>query len=257
MTITLADVQAASTRIADGIYHSPCPRSVQLSELCGMPIYCKLDYLQRTGSFKERGARNALILLTAEQKAAGVIAASAGNHALGLAYHGSLLGIGVTVVMPRFAPLIKVATCRRLGANIVQHGETFAEARAKAHELAAQRGLTYVHGMTIRPSSPAKEPWASRFSNKSPTSKPSSCRSAAAVCWPESRWRSNPCARRAGGRCRTAERAEFQRRFGGGRGGQCSLPADLGRWFGSGDRRPHGLWRRPRSRGRDRRGRRR
>ena len=113
MTLTLADVVDAKHRIAEGIYLSPCPESIPLAEICGAPSYCKLDYLQRTGSFKERGARNALLLLSDEQRRRGVISASAGNHALGLAYHGKLLGIHVTVVMPRFAPLIKL---RRLPA---------------------------------------------------------------------------------------------------------------------------------------------
>lgn len=111
-----------------------------------MQIYCKLDYLQRTGSFKERGARNALLLLNDDQRARGVVAASAGNHALGLAYHGQLLGIRVTVVMPRFAPLIKITTCRRLGANVILHGETFREAREDAHQIAEREKLTYIHG---------------------------------------------------------------------------------------------------------------
>ncbi|HEV3416592.1 MAG TPA: pyridoxal-phosphate dependent enzyme, partial [Pirellulales bacterium] len=124
MPVTLADIVAARSRIAGGIAVTPCPESIQLSELCGARIYCKLEYLQRTGSFKERGARNALLQLDAAQRKRGVVAASAGNHALGLAYHGKLLGVGVTVVMPRFAPLIKVSTCRRLGARIVLHGET-------------------------------------------------------------------------------------------------------------------------------------
>src|SRR6478735_3040026 len=109
-SVTIDDIIAARQRIAGGIYVSPCPESIQLSELCGAKIYCKLEYLQRTGSFKERGARNALLQLDDQQRQRGVIAASAGNHALGLAYHGQLLGIGVTVVMPRFAPLIKVST---------------------------------------------------------------------------------------------------------------------------------------------------
>src|SRR5213080_2891161 len=103
--ITLADIVAARDRIAGGIYASPCVESIPLSQLTGAHIYCKLDYLQRTGSFKERGARNALLLLDAEQRRRGVIAASAGNHAQGLAYHGSLLDIPITVVMPHFAPL--------------------------------------------------------------------------------------------------------------------------------------------------------
>jgi len=109
-TVTLADIRAAHDRIRSGIYRSPCPQSIPLSDLTGCRIWCKLDLLQRTGSFKERGARNALLLLDAAQRAHGVVAASAGNHALGLAYHGKLLGIPVTVVMPRFAPLVKVAT---------------------------------------------------------------------------------------------------------------------------------------------------
>ncbi|HEX3725162.1 MAG TPA: threonine/serine dehydratase, partial [Pirellulales bacterium] len=146
MTLTLADVVDAKRRIADGIYLSPCPESIPLSELCGARIFCKLDYLQRTGSFKERGARNALLLLDSSQRERGVISASAGNHALGLAYHGKLLSIGVTVVMPRFAPLIKRTTCRNLGAEIILHGESFGEAYAEALELAQQRGLTYIHG---------------------------------------------------------------------------------------------------------------
>ena len=86
--ITLADIEAARERIAGGVYYSPCVESIPLSQLTGAHIYCKLDYLQRTGSFKERGARNALLLLTPEQRKRGVIAASAGNHAQGIAYHG-------------------------------------------------------------------------------------------------------------------------------------------------------------------------
>lgn len=146
MPVTLEDILAARERIAGGIYESPCVESIPLSELCGAHIYCKLEYLQRTGSFKERGARNALLLLGAAQRTRGAISASAGNHALGMAYHGGLLGIPVTVVMPRFAPLIKVATCRKLGANVILHGDNLAQAREHAEGLARDRGLTYVHG---------------------------------------------------------------------------------------------------------------
>jgi len=146
MPITLDDIRAARERLAGAIYVSPCPESPALSELTGSRVFCKLDSLQRTGSFKERGARNALLLLSAEQRQRGVIAASAGNHALALACHGRELGIPVTVVMPRFAPLIKVATCRRFGANVILHGGNFAEAKSKADELAATAGLTYIHG---------------------------------------------------------------------------------------------------------------
>jgi threonine dehydratase len=146
MDVTLNDILAARDRIAGGIEATPCPRSVQLSELCGAQVFCKLEYMQRTGSFKERGARNALMLLSPEQRRRGAISASAGNHALGMAYHGSLLGIPITVVMPRFAPLIKVTNCRRLGTTVILHGDTLAEARAHADERARAEGLTYVHG---------------------------------------------------------------------------------------------------------------
>jgi threonine dehydratase len=143
--LTLADVQAARVRIAGGVYLSPCVESIPLSQLTGAHIYCKLDYLQRTGSFKERGARNALLLLSAEQRRRGVIAASAGNHAQGIAYHGGLLGIPVTVVMPKFAALVKVSNCRQLGAKVVLHGEDLGQARAHAEELARRDDLTFIH----------------------------------------------------------------------------------------------------------------
>jgi threonine dehydratase len=146
MSVQLRDIAQARRRIADGVLISPCVESTSLSELTGMRIFCKLDNLQRTGSFKERGARNALLQLTRDQRRRGVIAASAGNHALGLAYHGSLLGIPVTVVMPRFAPLIKSSTCRRLGASVVLHGDTFAAAKEEADRLCREIGLAYLHG---------------------------------------------------------------------------------------------------------------
>ena len=130
--IGIQDILATRTRIAGGVSVTPCVESIPLSELTGAHIYCKLHYLQRTGSFKERGARNALLLLPQDSQTRGVIAASAGNHALGLPYHGGLLRVPVTVVMPRFAPLIKAVTCRRLGATVVLHGDNLAEARAHA-----------------------------------------------------------------------------------------------------------------------------
>src|SRR5947199_3833548 len=105
MPVQFQDVQAAAERIEGAIVHTPCPLSIPLSEATGMQVYCKLELLQRTGSFKERGARNALLLLEPDHRALGVIAASAGNHALGLSYHARLLDIPVTVVMPRTAPL--------------------------------------------------------------------------------------------------------------------------------------------------------
>ncbi len=144
--VTFADIEAARPRIQGAVYYSPCPESIPLSELTGMHIYCKLDNLQRTGSFKERGARNALAQLSPDQQKRGVIAASAGNHAQALAYQGKLLGIPATVVMPKFAPLMKVSNCQKLGATVVSYGNDFDEARAKADEIAAERGLAYING---------------------------------------------------------------------------------------------------------------
>jgi threonine dehydratase len=146
MTVTLSDIRAAQRRIASGVIVTPCPESIPLSEITGARIVCKLENLQRTGSFKERGARNALMRLTPARRKHGVVAASAGNHALGLAYHGKLLGIKVTVVMPDYAPLIKITTCEKLGARVMIHGRDFTEARAAADRLVAEQGLTYIHG---------------------------------------------------------------------------------------------------------------
>ncbi len=144
--ITLKEIEAARTRIQGAVYYSPCPSSIPLSEITGMEIFCKLDYLQRTGSFKERGARNALAQLPAEQQKRGVIAASAGNHAQALAYQGRLLGIPATVVMPKYAPLIKIGNCQKLGATVVLQGKDFTEAKAHAHGIGEERRLAYVDG---------------------------------------------------------------------------------------------------------------
>ena len=144
--ISFKDIEAARDRIKDAVYYSPCASDIPLSEITGMEIFCKLDNLQRTGSFKERGARNALSQLPPEQQKRGVIAASAGNHAQALAYQGKLLGIPATVVMPKFAPLIKVNNCQKLGATVVLHGKDFAEAKAHAHEIAKEKQLAYIDG---------------------------------------------------------------------------------------------------------------
>jgi threonine dehydratase len=144
--VTFEDIEAARKRIAGAVYYSPCPPSIPLSQITGTEIFCKLDNLQRTGSFKERGARNALAQLSDDQQKRGVIAASAGNHAQALAYQGALLGIPATVVMPKFAPLIKVSTCQQLGATVVLHGTDFGQAKAHAHELAKEKGLAYIDG---------------------------------------------------------------------------------------------------------------
>ena len=144
--VQFADIEKAHSRINEAVFKTPCPESAALSDLCGCRVFCKLEYLQRTGSFKERGACNALLSLPQQQRQQGVVTASAGNHALALATHGRRLQIPVTVVMPRFAPLIKQQRCSQHGANVVLCGETFSEARTKANEIAAAENLTYVHG---------------------------------------------------------------------------------------------------------------
>jgi threonine dehydratase len=144
--VTFHDIEGARERIADEVYYSPCQPSIALSEITGMEIFCKFDNLQRTGSFKERGARNALAQLSADQQKRGVIAASAGNHAQALAYQGKLLGIPATVVMPKFAPLVKVSNCQKLGATVVLHGRDFGEAKAHADKIAKEKSLAYIDG---------------------------------------------------------------------------------------------------------------
>ncbi|WP_245844149.1 threonine ammonia-lyase [Nibricoccus aquaticus] len=142
----LDDIQAAALRIENSVLLTPCTESHALSEITGSRIFCKLDNLQHTGSFKERGACNALMQLPAPARRLGVIAASAGNHALGLSYHARRLGIPATVVMPVQAPLIKITRCERLGARVILHGSDFSEARAHAQTLAQQEALSYIHG---------------------------------------------------------------------------------------------------------------
>ena len=169
--VSFADIEAARERSKGAVYYSPCLPSIPLSELTGMEIFCKLDNLQRTGSFKERGARNVLSQLPAEQKKRGVIAASAGNHGQALAYQGKLLGVPATVVMPKHAPLIKVSNCQKLGARVVLHGKDFAEAKTHAHEIAAKDNawLTSMATM-IRRSLPARARWAWKFLSRFQTS---------------------------------------------------------------------------------------
>lgn len=144
--VTLEEIREAAERIKDGVQRTPCTQSVPLSIATGCEIFCKLEYMQRTGSFKERGARNALLRLPAEERRRGVITASAGNHALGLTYHARLLNVPVTVVMPRFAPLTKVSNCEQMGANVVLSGSNIEEARRHALELVEQHRFTYING---------------------------------------------------------------------------------------------------------------
>merc|ERR1719361_3387730 len=111
-----------------------------------MDLFFKKEYMQYTGSFKERGARYTLANLSEQERKAGVIAASAGNHAQALAYHGGLLGIPVTVVMPIVAPIMKVENCKKYGANVIIHGENIGESRTHALKIAAKKGMMYVNG---------------------------------------------------------------------------------------------------------------
>ena len=143
--VSLSEIVAARRRLEGAIVRTPCVPSAALSELTGAEIVCKQEHLQRTGSFKERGARNALAQLAPEAARRGVIAASAGNHALGLAWHGRQLGVPVTVVMPRFAPLVKVSRCRQFGATVRLFGDTYDEARQEAGRLAEEQKLAYIH----------------------------------------------------------------------------------------------------------------
>mmetsp|Transcript_29057 Transcript_29057/g.72792 ORF Transcript_29057/g.72792 Transcript_29057/m.72792 type:complete len:511 (-) Transcript_29057:277-1809(-) len=140
------DIVAAYLRIKNAIPRTPCWQSEALSRLTGATVFLKGEHNQATGSFKERGARNAMLLLTADQKRRGVVAASAGNHGLALSYHGRNLKIPVTVVMPETAPLTKISRCEALGANVVLSGKNFTEAFAKACELRDADSLTYING---------------------------------------------------------------------------------------------------------------
>lgn len=143
--LKLEDVQLARQRIAGGLRRTPCVPSTVIADAIGMRVWLKREDLQRTGAFKERGARNALLSLSAAERARGVVAASAGNHALGLAFHGATLGVRVTVVMPVGASELKVRRCRGLGAEVVLHGTGFEAAQVHALELAARTGATHVH----------------------------------------------------------------------------------------------------------------
>ncbi|HEY5289407.1 MAG TPA: threonine ammonia-lyase [Caulobacteraceae bacterium] len=145
MTLTLDDIQAAAGRIAGHVERTPCRFSRTLSEITGAEVWVKFENLQFTASYKERGALNRLSRLTDDERRRGVIAASAGNHAQGLAYHGERLGVPVTIVMPRGTPHVKVQQTREFGASVVIDGEGFDAAYALARELEAERGLVFIH----------------------------------------------------------------------------------------------------------------
>lgn len=143
--LTLDDVRAAAERIDGAIVKTPMLRSQTLSEITGADIWLKFENHQFTAAYKERGALNALLQLTEEQRARGVIAASAGNHSQGLSYHGRRLGVPVTIVMPSTTPSVKVMQTESVGGDVVLHGETFDEAYAHAREMEVERSLTFVH----------------------------------------------------------------------------------------------------------------
>ena len=143
--LTLEHVRAAHARIRDSIVATPTLHSQTLSKLTGANIYLKFENLQFTAAYKERGALNAILLLSEEQRSKGVIAASAGNHAQGLSYHGTRLGIPVTIVMPVPTPTVKVMQTESVGGKVVLFGETFDDAYKHARQLEAEQGLTFVH----------------------------------------------------------------------------------------------------------------
>ena len=143
--IGIADVEAAAARIAGRVLRTPSIKSDAISRVTGADIVLKLENLQPTGAFKERGAANRLALLSMDERRAGVIAMSAGNHAQAVARHAHLAGIAATIVMPHYTPLTKVSRTEGWGARVVLHGETLAESAAHAHALAAAQGLIFIH----------------------------------------------------------------------------------------------------------------
>jgi len=145
MSVTLPEIQDAARAIAGAVVDTACVRSLTLSEMAGAQVYLKFENNQFTASFKERGALNKLLSLDAQQRRAGVIAVSAGNHAQGVAFHAKRLGIPAVIVMPRFTPHVKVEQTRAFEAEVILHGENFDEAKAQALQLMSQRGLTLVH----------------------------------------------------------------------------------------------------------------
>ena len=145
LPVSIADVHAAHARIADAIVRTPTLISKTLSDLTGATVYLKFENLQFTAAYKERGALNTLLQLSEKAKAAGVIAASAGNHAQGLAYNAHRLGIPAVIVMPTNTPTVKVVQTEGHGATVILEGDTFDAAYAHARELEAARGYTFVH----------------------------------------------------------------------------------------------------------------
>ena len=143
--LTLQNIRDAAVRLQGQVLDTPCVESKTLSDIVGAQVFLKFENLQFTASFKERGACNKLTQLTPEERARGVVAMSAGNHAQGVAYHAQRLGIRAVIVMPRFTPGVKVERTRGFGAEVVLHGDTLEAASAHAHALAEAQGLVFVH----------------------------------------------------------------------------------------------------------------
>ena len=143
--LSLQDIRDAAVRLQGHVLNTPCVESQTLSQIVGAQIFLKFENLQFTASFKERGACNKLTLLTPQERARGVIAMSAGNHAQGVAYHAQRLGIRAVIVMPRFTPGVKVERTRGFGAEVVLQGDTLEESRTHAYALAEAQGLVFVH----------------------------------------------------------------------------------------------------------------
>ena len=143
--LELHDIEAAAARLTGQVLDTPFVESRTISQLTGCQVFLKFENLQYTASFKERGACNKLTQLSADERARGVVAMSAGNHAQGVAYHAQRLGIRAVIVMPRFTPGVKIDRTRGFDAEVVLHGDTLDEARAHAYALAQQQGLVFVH----------------------------------------------------------------------------------------------------------------
>ena len=145
MTLSIDDIRAAADRLKGHIERTPCRHSRTLSEITGAEVWVKFENLQFTAAYKERGALNTLLQLSDNERGRGVIAASAGNHSQGLAYHAARLGIPVTIVMPRSTPFVKVQQTRGHGANVVLEGDNYDEASAVAMKLCAEQDLAFIH----------------------------------------------------------------------------------------------------------------
>jgi threonine dehydratase len=145
VNVSLDQIKKAELRIRNFIYFSPCQLSAALSEVTGQQVYLKLDNLQRTGAFKERGALNRILLMNEDEKRRGVVAASAGNHAQAVAYHATQRGVLARIVMPLMTPLVKISATRGFGADVILHGANYDEACDEALRICQLEGMTFLH----------------------------------------------------------------------------------------------------------------